>query len=217
MPARSRPARRSVASSAPAAADRNRGHRDSPLVPYLRRHIAAAHALLKPPLAELSIALVGDRRMTELHKQFLGVAGTTDVLTFPLETDRRGRPLAGGEVVVCIPEARRRAGAGGEPGSGAVSSLLYALHGLLHLCGFDDRTRSGFAAMHRTEDAILTTLDIGPVFSSAGRPVPKQQAARDDEVAARSKSRRARSAPGKRPGKRTAKRVRPRAAPSRES
>jgi len=131
------------------------------LATYLRRHIAAAHAILKPPLAELSIALVGDRRMAELHEQFLGVAGPTDVLTFPLEADRRGRALSG-EVVVCVPEARRR---GAAEGTGLKQEvLLYALHGLLHLCGFDDRTRSGFAAMHRTEDAILTTLGIGPIF-----------------------------------------------------
>ncbi len=143
-------------------------------VNYLRRHIAAAHALLKPPLAELSIALVGDRRMTELHKQFLGIPGPTDVLTFPLEVDRRGRPLSG-EVVVCVPEARRR---GAAEGTGLKEEvLLYALHGLLHLCGFDDRTRSGFAAMHRTEDAILTSLGIGPVFSGMGNARGKATAA----------------------------------------
>lgn len=43
--------------------------------------------------------------------------------------------------------------------------LLYALHGLLHLSGFDDRTDSEFAAMHAREDEILTRLGVGPVFS----------------------------------------------------
>ena len=143
------------------------------LVPYLRRHIAAAHAILKPPLGELSIALVGDRRMAELHERFLGVSGPTDVLTFPLEADRRGRPVSG-EVVVCVPEARRR-GAAEETGLKR-EVLLYALHGLLHLCGFDDRTRKGFAAMHRTEDAILTSLGIGPVFSATGEARAKANA-----------------------------------------
>jgi len=141
-------------------------------VTYLRRHIAAAHAILKPPHAELSIALVGDRRMAELHEQFLGKPGPTDVLTFPLEVDRRGRPLAG-EVVVCVPEARRRSAAEGTRLRQEV--LLYALHGLLHLCGFDDRTRAGFATMHRTEDAILTTLGIGPVFSARADAPAKQK------------------------------------------
>jgi probable rRNA maturation factor len=134
-------------------------------VAYLRRHLRAAHALLAPPLAELSLALVGDKRMGDLHQRFLGIAGPTDVLTFPLEADRRGRPIAG-EVAVCVPEARRRAGGHGV----AVRQelLLYAIHGLLHLCGFDDITDRGYRRMHRTEDAILAKLGVGPVFQPGG-------------------------------------------------
>jgi len=44
--------------------------------------------------------------------------------------------------------------------------LLYALHGMLHLCGFDDRTDRGFRTMHRREDDILTALGFGPVFAA---------------------------------------------------
>jgi probable rRNA maturation factor len=100
--------------------------------------------------------------MALLHEQFLGIAGPTDVLTFPLEEDRRGRVTAG-EVVVCVPEARRQAkrnGAGVER-----ELLLYALHGMLHLCGYDDRTAAAFHTMHATEDRILTQLGVGPVFN----------------------------------------------------
>jgi hypothetical protein len=35
---------------------------------------------------------------------------------------------------------------------------------MLHLSGFDDRTRAEFDRMHRTEDRILTRLGIGAVF-----------------------------------------------------
>jgi ssRNA-specific RNase YbeY (16S rRNA maturation enzyme) len=42
--------------------------------------------------------------------------------------------------------------------------LLYALHGMLHLSGFDDRTDRDFALMHRTEDSILESLGFAPVF-----------------------------------------------------
>jgi probable rRNA maturation factor len=130
--------------------------------PYLRRHLRAAHRVLRPALKELSVALVNDRRMSELHLQFMGVDGPTDVLTFPLDYDGRGRPVAG-EVVVCVPEARRRARE--HEVSVERELLLYALHGLLHLCGYDDRTGPAFRAMHRTEDQILTRLGVGPVFS----------------------------------------------------
>jgi rRNA maturation RNase YbeY len=128
---------------------------------FLRRHLRAAHRILKPPLNELSLALVGDARMSALHQQFMGIAGPTDVLTFPLDVDARGRAAAG-EVVVCVPEAVRRSR---ETGVAVERELLlYALHGLLHLCGYDDRTQPGYRRMHRREDMILTQLGVGPVF-----------------------------------------------------
>jgi probable rRNA maturation factor len=136
-------------------------------VPFVRRHLRAAHQLLRPPLNELSLALVGDRRMSALHEQFMNVPGPTDVLTFPLDLDPRGRALSG-EVVVCVPEARRQAKLRNVPVEREL--LLYALHGLLHLCGYDDRTGDDFRAMHRAEDQILTRLGVGPVFAPPDRP-----------------------------------------------
>jgi probable rRNA maturation factor len=128
---------------------------------YLRRHLHCAHALLAPSLKELSLALVGDCRMSALHHKFLGIPGPTDVLTFPLELDRKGRPISG-EVVICVPEARRQCRQKG--GKLREELLLYALHGLLHLCGFDDRTETDFRRMHRKEDEILERLGVGRVF-----------------------------------------------------
>jgi probable rRNA maturation factor len=130
-------------------------------VPFLRRNLLGAHAILKPALTEMSLALVGDARMSKLHAQFMGIPGPTDVLTFPLEEDARGR-VTSGEVVVCVPEAVRRAKDHKERPEREL--LLYSLHGMLHLAGYDDRTAADFRRMHRTEDEILTQLGIGPVF-----------------------------------------------------
>ncbi len=147
----------------------------SQFVPFLQRNLLAAHDILNPALRELSVALVGDRRMGMLHEEFMNIAGPTDVLTFPLEEDGRGR-VTDGEVVICVPEARRRvialAGRNRVAGDKSLSEqklrcelLLYALHGMLHLCGFDDRTDSAYTTMHRREDEILTQLGIGRVFA----------------------------------------------------
>src|SRR5690348_982767 len=97
-------------------------------VPFLRRNLLRAHAILKPAaLREMSLALVGDARMAKLHAQFMGIPGPTDVLTFPLDEDARGRVIAG-EVVVCVAEARRRAQDHKEKPEREL--LLYALHGM---------------------------------------------------------------------------------------
>jgi rRNA maturation RNase YbeY len=124
-------------------------------VPFLRRHLHNANPLLPHPLRDLSVALVNDRVMSDLHVQFMNIKGPTDVLTFPM--DERG-----GEVIICVPEATRRA----KEHRAAVQNelLLYAIHGMLHLCGMDDRTRRGFEDMHQMEDQILTKLGVGAVF-----------------------------------------------------
>jgi rRNA maturation RNase YbeY len=131
-------------------------------VPYLRRYLPRARGLLRGPLVEMSVALVGDRRMAALHERFMGIAGPTDVLTFELEHDARGRVVAG-EVVVSVPHAVRAARRSGVAARKEV--LLYALHGMLHLCGFDDRTDRDFVRMHQREDDILKRLGVGAVFA----------------------------------------------------
>jgi rRNA maturation RNase YbeY len=129
---------------------------------HLRRHARLANALLPHRLHELSIALVNDATMSDLHLRFMNLPGSTDVLTFPLDEDRQA-----GEVIICVPEARRRARLHGTSLQNEL--LLYTIHGMLHLCGMDDRTPKGFTDMHRMEDEILTRLGIGPVFKTCGR------------------------------------------------
>ena len=133
------------------------------LTPFLRKHLLAAHRLLKPALTELSIALVDDATIARLHWQFMRLRGPTDVLTFELDHDNESR-VTSGEVVVCVPYARRSAKKDGVLLRHEL--LLYCLHGMLHLCGYDDRTQSGFNRMHRKEDEILEKIGIGPVFKS---------------------------------------------------
>ncbi len=79
--------------------------------------------------------------------------------------DEGGHDVAG-EVVVCVPEAVRQARLRGtEPER---ELLLYALHGMLHLSGFDDKTAKAYRRMHRKEDEILIALGLGPVFAGVG-------------------------------------------------
>lgn len=143
-------------------------------IPFLRRYLRRAHRLLELRLAEVSVALVGDKRMSLLHLDFMNVPGPTDVLTFPLDADNRGS-ITAGEIVICVPEAARRARQlETEPRR---ELLLYALHGMLHLAGFDDRTESGFRTMHRTEDAVLTRLGLGPQFARPIAPLRRRPGA----------------------------------------
>jgi probable rRNA maturation factor len=140
-----------------------------------RAGLRKAIGLIDTKLRSVSVALVGDALMSKLHMQFMGIAGPTDVLTFELEHDRRGKVVEG-EVVVCVPEARRRAR---EHGTRVEHELLlYAIHGLLHLSGYDDLTEADYLAIHREEDRILTALGVGPVFAPKPTPTPQESASK---------------------------------------
>jgi probable rRNA maturation factor len=118
--------------------------------------------LVKNAPSEISIALVNDRRMSDLHQQFMNIPGPTDVLTFELDHTPSGR-CTSGEIVVCVPEARRRSRDLGHRIEHEL--LLYALHGVLHLSGYDDRNSAAYRRMHREEDRILSELGVGAIFA----------------------------------------------------
>jgi rRNA maturation RNase YbeY len=127
--------------------------------PWTKRKTARARP---PVIRELSLVLVNDKQMRRLHKDFMNLPGPTDVLTFPIDTNPAGQ-VTSGEVYVCVPYARREAKACGVDIKHEV--LLYALHGMLHLLGYDDRTAADFRAMHALEDEILNEIGVGPVFA----------------------------------------------------
>jgi probable rRNA maturation factor len=130
--------------------------------PFLRKMLPRAHSLLRSPLRELSLALVGDARMSQLHGRFMDDPSTTDVLTFPLEQNSQAQATSG-EIVINFSQAIRQARRRGIAVQNEL--LLYALHGMLHLMGLDDRTDADYRRMHRREDRILTQLGVGAVFN----------------------------------------------------
>ena len=100
------------------------------LGPWLTR-IAPASAT-----GDLSIALVSDRRMRALNRQFRGKDKVTDVLSFP--SDERGFM---GDIVIAAAVAKKQASAHGH--SVQTEIRVLALHGLLHLLGYDHEKDDG--------------------------------------------------------------------------
>jgi probable rRNA maturation factor len=134
-------------------------------VKFLRGCLTAAWRLLdaagEHPPGTLSVAIVEDEAMARLHEDFLSIAGPTDVLTFELE-HRPDGSVDEGEVVICLDEAGRQAKERGHRVEEEL--LLYALHGLLHLCGYDDRDPRAHDAIHAREDELLEAIGVGRRF-----------------------------------------------------
>lgn len=137
-----------------------------PLSGWLDAQLGKAASLAGVKQASLSLAVVGDKEMAQLHEQYTGVAGTTDVLTFDLKDhDQQDQDdhCIEGDIVVCLDEAKRQAAERNHPVRHEL--LLYAVHGLLHLLGEDDHDEDAYQRMHAREDELLQSLGIGRVFN----------------------------------------------------
>jgi probable rRNA maturation factor len=118
--------------------------------------------------AELSLAIVGDREMRRLNREYHGVDEPTDVLAFPL-AGPGGAPLLG-EVIVSAETAAREAARRGLPFAREVA--LYAVHGTLHLLGYDDHAPRDRRRMRRRERALLGSAASAARWGRARAPVP---------------------------------------------
>jgi len=133
---------------------------DPPAEQWLDEMLARVAHYLDLHEGSLSVAVVDDAVMADLHGQYKGDATTTDVLSFDLR-DQPDAPMDG-ELIVCLDEAERQAARRGH--ATRVELLLYALHGMLHLLGYDDRDADTFEQMHAREDEILEAIGVGAVF-----------------------------------------------------
>jgi len=113
--------------------------------------------------AEISIVLASDDYIRGLNRKYRGVDSPTDVLAFsqlegePIRAD--AGPLALGDVVISVETAKRQAA---ERGHAMADELdLLAVHGVLHLFGYDDETEAGGAEMRERESTILGRVEDG--------------------------------------------------------
>jgi probable rRNA maturation factor len=131
-------------------------------LPALAASFGALLAHFPRRVARVDALVVGDAAMDEAHRRHSGVAGTTDVLSFPAHDE--GDPSAPVEVdlIVCADFAAREAAARAH--SREEELLLYAVHGTLHACGMRDDTPESHAAIHAEEDRILEAAGRRAVY-----------------------------------------------------
>jgi rRNA maturation RNase YbeY len=103
---------------------------------------------------EVALVLTDDRRLSDLHARFMGIDENTDVMTFPFDP---AGPARGGEIVVSVERAAEQAAEHGQTAAGEVEFLL--VHGLLHLCGWDDLMPSAREAMLARQSGLLAAFD----------------------------------------------------------
>ncbi|MCJ7717761.1 MAG: rRNA maturation RNase YbeY [Anaerolineales bacterium] len=107
----------------------------------------------------LTLKITDDEEMTKLNQQYRGINKTTDVLSFEgdfIDPDLDSRYL--GDVIISFPQAEKQAQRRGHAADAELQ--LLAVHGILHLLGYDHGTRTGKEVMWEIQSRILETLGL---------------------------------------------------------
>ncbi len=109
--------------------------------------------------AELSVLLSDDDAVRALNRDWRGKDTPTNVLSFPADTpDLPGMPRLLGDIVLARETVVREAVAQNKTVEAHLMHL--AVHGFLHLLGYDHETPSEAEEMEAREIEILATLDV---------------------------------------------------------
>jgi probable rRNA maturation factor len=105
---------------------------------------------------EISLAFVDNPTIHRLNKRYLDHDEPTDVLSFPY-SDAGAKKLTG-ELILGVEVAKDQAAERGHDVQ--VELALYVIHGLLHLCGYDDKTEKAAQEMRQRERHYLQALGL---------------------------------------------------------
>jgi probable rRNA maturation factor len=124
------------------------------------------------PECSVSVAIVDEDRMADLHVRWMDEPGPTDVLSFPMDDLRPGSesgpaPLGIlGDIVVCPAVAQRQAETVGHAREQELDVLL--THGMLHLLGFDHAEPEEHRVMFGLQGDLLTQWSASERNSKRG-------------------------------------------------
>jgi probable rRNA maturation factor len=134
----------------------------------LRRAIREAASVTSTAVGEIAIVLSDDAAIRALNRDWRGKDAATDVLSFPAGEPRgkRGIPRLLGDIVIAYETTEREARA--EHKSFMDHLVHLAVHGFLHLAGYDHAADDQAAAMERLELAILARLGVPDPYHARG-------------------------------------------------
>lgn len=113
---------------------------------WLKR-VAASH---RKKIDTLNYVFVSDRTLLKINRQFLNHDTFTDIITFPGEPSARGIT---GEIYISIDRVRENARQYKQSAKSELARVM--AHGLLHLCGFKDKSVSDARTMRSQEEKAL--------------------------------------------------------------
>src|SRR5918995_6617863 len=127
-------------------------------VPVVERAIAAAAEAIDAPLGEVVVMLADDETVRSLNRDWRKIDKPTNVLSFPAAQTPGIEPLMLGDIVIAYETLTRECEAEDRVFLHHLAHL--AVHGFLHLMGYDHQNDSDAEAMEQLETTILARLDM---------------------------------------------------------
>jgi probable rRNA maturation factor len=128
----------------------------------VRKAINAAADEISSPAGEVAVVLTDDAAIRKLNKQWRGIDKATNVLSFP--SAKSGIML--GDIVIAYETLARESRDESKEFTHHLSHL--AVHGFLHLMGYDHQNDSDAEAMEELEGAILARLRMPNPYPARG-------------------------------------------------
>ncbi len=116
------------------------------------KRVAAAH---NRRVGEVGYLFVDDEKILEMNRQYLGHDYYTDVITFDYSEGNR----LNGDIVISLDTVRSNASQYGRPYDEELHRVI--IHGILHLCGINDKGPGEREQMEQAENAALEMLAGG--------------------------------------------------------
>ncbi len=113
---------------------------------------------------ELSVRIVGTHEGRALNHRYRGTDHATNVLSFPVELPRGIQSPLLGDLAICAPVVAREAREQRKSLHDHYAHL--AIHGVLHLLGYDHETERDARRMETLEANILTTFGIADPYAA---------------------------------------------------
>ena len=108
----------------------------------------------KAAFSSLDFIFCTDDFLLKLNRDFLHHDDFTDIITFDYADSRRSRQEIEGEVYISIDRVKENALSFGTEFDDELHRVM--VHGVLHLCGYADKTPAEKAEMRKKEDASLS-------------------------------------------------------------
>jgi len=108
---------------------------------------------------QIGVLFCGEQKMRSLNSRYRNRDYPTDVLAFAQDECAPGGMRILGDVVVCVPVARRQARQYGH--SLWAELALLTVHGVLHLLGYEDGRKEDKEEMQARQEEILSQLGVG--------------------------------------------------------